>query len=112
VWHELGEHRGEMRVEGLVESLEHVTSKGLGQDVERYRLTADTGVSGLRCLRRYRACSSACRGDGLCRMRDLWGPGRNAHSAPRATRKLYRYLRLATGRGGPGLDLLHSHYRS
>src|SRR5262249_14410482 len=75
VRHELCEHRGGLRVEGLAEHVDHMISKGLIQDVERYRLTADTGVCVLRCLRRRRDCSIACPWAGLCRMRDLWGRG-------------------------------------
>src|SRR5215468_3517789 len=67
VRHELRQHRGEMRVEGLAEPLDNVISKGLIQDVGRYRLLADTGVCALRGLRRRRECSSACPGAGLCR---------------------------------------------
>src|SRR5262249_35980420 len=111
VRHELCEHRGEMRVEGLVEHLDHVISKGLIQDVERYRLTADTSACVLRCLRRRRQCSSACPWEGFRRRRDLWRRGRDGHVAPRVTQTLTSHLRLSTGGDGPSVDTLHRQYR-
>src|SRR5215831_15743502 len=109
VRHELREHRGEMRVEGLAEHLDHVIPKALIQDVERYRLTADTGVCVLRCLRRRRDYSIACP-DGLCRRRDLWGRGRDGYVAPRGPQKLTSHPRLSMGGNTPGLDTLHRRY--
>src|SRR5258706_15478228 len=107
VRHKLREHRGELRVESRAEHLGHVISKGLIQDVERGSCMADTGVCVPRGLRRRSECSSACPWDGLCRMRDLWGRGRDGHVAPRLTQKLTSHLRPSTRRDGPGIDTLH-----
>src|SRR5215471_2670665 len=60
VWQELREHRGEVRVEGLAQHLDHVTSKRLVQDIERYRLTAARRVCVLCGLRRGGVCIIAC----------------------------------------------------
>src|SRR4030095_2142023 len=110
-WHELREHRGKMRVEGLTEPLDYVISKCLIQDVERYRLMAATGVYVLRCLRRHRECPIACPWDGLCRRRDLWGCGRGDHIAPRVTQKLTNHLRHFAVGNTAGVDMLHRRRR-
>src|SRR5207342_2325410 len=58
-----------------------------------------------------RECSIACPWDGLCRMRALWGRGRDSHVAPRVTQKPTSHLRLSIGRDGPGINTLHRQPR-